>query len=216
MEAHEAGLWSYEVSLALADFRDSDCHETVADAVDSPVEEADIVHPDTEAGYSSVAAVDFDSDCAVADAAVPLVELVAAHTEMGMGHHMEKEEEHRIGCTGCYLVVAVDVAADTAAEGVVVAVDTIAAVDTAAAALAEPAAAEAADIAVVGAVPQPAAAVEEHLAHDFDFEVLGRQMQPCRQFQEYQQFPLAWMMLLEQQLVAAIAIAAVAAVDSHS
>lgn len=180
--------------------------------MNSPVEEAGIVLPDTEAGCSSVA-VGFDNDYAVADAAaVPLAELVAVR--MVMEHHTEKEEEHRIDCTGCCLVIAVAVAADTAAVAVAVVADTIAAVDTAAAALAEPAAVEAADTAVEGAVPGLVVAVGEYLADDFGFEVLGRRTQPCRQFQEYQQFPLAWMILLEQQVVAAIA--AVAAADSHS
>ena len=43
----------------------------MADAVDSPVEEVDIVLPDAEADYSSVAVADLDNDCAVAAVVAP-------------------------------------------------------------------------------------------------------------------------------------------------
>ena len=128
--------------------------------------------------------------------------LAAAHT--AMEHHMglaQKQEEHRTDCIDCYLVAVLAVAvADIGVVPAAVA-DTVAVVDTAAVASVEP------------------VAVED-LAHDFDFEVLARQTQPYRQFQEYPQCLLVWMVLLERQLVAAnaivLAVAVFAAADNHS
>ena len=128
----------------------------------------------------------------------------------------QKEEGHRTDCIGyCLVAVVAAAVADIAAVAAAVA-DMVAVIDTAAVASVEPVAVEAADIAAVVA---EVAAAGEDLAHDFGFEVLALQTQPYRQFQEYPQCLLAWMTLLERQLVAAnaivLAVAVADAADNH-